>query len=314
MPQPSISSSRAGTSQTRERVKTWRGLSSIISRRSSLDPGYAIAWAGLADVHDSQAGIAADVRALDEAHQKARREIERALDLDPNLAEAYASRGRLKAAYEWDWTGADASMKRALELDAGNTDVVRRASYLAAALGHLDEAIGLSRRAVELDPLSLYAHLFLGLHSLSAGHFDEAEAAFRKILDLSPDYPGGHRLLGLVYLARSKPEFALQEIEREKEPGSRRFGFALTYHGLGRKKEADAALAELIEKEHEGSAFQIAEVYAFRGEVDTAFEWLERAYAQRDAGLAQMKGAPWLKSIEADPRYKAFLKKMRLPL
>jgi hypothetical protein len=90
------------------------------------------------------------------------------------------------------------------------------------------------------------------------------------------------------------------------------YGLALAYHALGRKKESDAALAELIGKYHADWAFQIAEVYAFRGEADRAFEWLERAYAQRDGGFIGMKGDPLLKSLERDRRYAAFLKKMRL--
>jgi hypothetical protein len=85
------------------------------------------------------------------------------------------------------------------------------------------------------------------------------------------------------------------------------------YHALGREKESDAALAELVSKYHAEGAFQIAEVYAFRGESDKAFEWLERAYAQRDSGLAELKGDPLVKSLEHDPRYAAFLNKMRLP-
>ena len=101
-------------------------------------------------------------------------------------------------------------------------------------------------------------------------------------------------------------------MEREPELEWRLQGLALAYHALGRKKESDAALAELIEKYHADWAFQIAEVYAFRGESDKAFEWLERAYAQRDGGLADLKGDPLLKSLERDPRY-AFLQKMRLP-
>lgn len=102
-------------------------------------------------------------------------------------------------------------------------------------------------------------------------------------------------------------------MEREPEPNWRLQGLALAYHALGRKKESDAALAEFVAKYHADGAFQIAEVYAFRGEADRAFEWLERAYAQHDGGLAYMKGDPLLKSLERDPRYAAFLKKMRLP-
>ena len=122
-----------------------------------------------------------------------------------------------------------------------------------------------------------------------------------------------HFLGGKVHLAQAHPQEALAEMEREREPAFRLQGQALAYHALGRKKEADAALEELIAKYHADWAYQIAEMYAFRGEADRAFEWLERAYAQRDPGLSEMKGDPLLKSLERDPRYAAFLKKMRLP-
>ena len=106
----------------------------------------------------------------------------------------------------------------------------------------------------------------------------------------------------------------MTEIEQEPSPLWRMYGLALAYHALGRKKEADAALAEFIAKYQADGAFQVAEIYAFRGEADRAFEWLERAYAQRDGGLTEIKGDFFLKSLERDPRYIAFLKKMRLPV
>jgi predicted Zn-dependent protease len=137
-------------------------------------------------------------------------------------------------------------------------------------------------------------------------------AAFKKALELSPEHPVLRTDLGRVYLAQAHPQEALAEMEREPEPLWRLYGQALAYHALGRKKEADAALAEFVAK-YQGD-FQIAEVYAFRGEADWAFEWLERAYAQRDPGISEMKGGdPLLKNLERDPRYAAFLKKMRLP-
>ena len=103
-------------------------------------------------------------------------------------------------------------------------------------------------------------------------------------------------------------------MQKEPEPVWRGYGLALAYHAAGKKKEADAALAEYIEKFQNEAAFQIAEIYAYRGETDKAFEWLERAYKQRDGGLTQMKGDPLLRSLERDPRYTAFLKKMKLPV
>ena len=101
-------------------------------------------------------------------------------------------------------------------------------------------------------------------------------------------------------------------MQKELEPAWRGLGLALAYHAAGKKKEADAALADYIKEFQNDAAYQIAEIYAFRGETDKAFEWLERAFMQRDGGLAQIKGDPLLRNIEKDPRYRAFLQKMKL--
>jgi TolB-like protein/Tfp pilus assembly protein PilF/predicted Ser/Thr protein kinase len=286
---------------------------SYFEQALKLDPGYARAWVGLANAHWSQAGGGYVPAA--EGYGKAREDVEKALALDPNLAEAHAALGSIRMLYDWDWSGADAEYSRALEIEPGNATVVGGAASLAATLGRFDEALRLDRRAVELDPLSIQAHAVLSSHALYAGLLDDAEAASRKVLELNPDFPGAHVKLGRLDLARSNPEKALAEMEQVPETSSwRRFGLALVYHALGRKQEADAALDAYIDQYKENWAFQVAEVYAFRGEKDKAFEWLERAYAQRDPGLSQMKGDPLLKSLESDPRYAAFLKKMRLPL
>jgi len=276
-----------------------------------LDPGYALAWVGLGVARSSQADRG--YLPTEEGYRKAREAAERALALDPNLAEAHAAMGWIKKNYDWDWAGADASYQRALALEPGNATVVRGAAALAATLGRFEEAMALDRRAVELDPLSVATHNNLGLAAYRAGRLEEAAAAFKKAVELNPERPSVHADLGRVYLAQAHPQEALAEMEREPEPFWRLYGLALAYHALGQKKEADAALAELVAKYQAEAAFQIAEVYAFRGEADRAFEWLERAYAQRDAGLSEMKGDPLLKSLERDPRYAAFLKKMRLP-
>jgi tetratricopeptide (TPR) repeat protein len=277
-----------------------------------IDPNYARAWDGLSSVHSTQADYG--YVSVDEGYAKAREETEKALELDPNLAAAHAGMGWIKTIYEWDWTGADAAFKKALELEPANADVVIPAAVLASKLGRFDEAITLTRRAIELDPLRVTAHNNLGSNAYYAGRYDEAEAAFRKALELNPQFPNTHASLGFVYLAQSKTEQALAEMQKESEPPFREQGFALVYYAAGKKKEADAALADYIEKYQNDAAFQIAQVYAYRGEADKAFEWLERAYKQRDGGLAGMKGDPLLRNIEKDPRYRAFLQKMNLPV
>jgi eukaryotic-like serine/threonine-protein kinase len=277
-----------------------------------LDPGYARAWTGLAAAHESQADRS--YVPIAEGYRKAHEEVRKALELDPNLAEAHAELGQIRTTYDWDWAGADAAFKRALELEPGNATVVRQAGRLAGTLGRFEETLRLDRRAVEMDPLSAPAHQNICVNSLYAGHLDEAEAACRKVLELNPEFPGAHMWIARVHLMRSDPSAALDEMARERDPFWRRFGLALAHHASGRKAEAAAALRELIEKHGDHGAFQVAEVHAFRGERDEAFAWLERAYSQRDGGLIAMKADPLLRSLEGDPRYAAFLQKMRLPL
>ncbi|HSA92131.1 MAG TPA: protein kinase [Terriglobales bacterium] len=277
-----------------------------------LDPSYAPGWVGLAEVRSRQAD--AGYLPTEEGYGKAREAVKRALELDPNLAEAHAAMGKIQRSYDWDWAGADASFRRALALEPGNATVLRHVAGLAATLGRFEEALPLDRRAVELDPLSAPAFFYRGMDAYYAGRLEEAEAAFRKALELTPERPLTHNLLSRIYLEQSDPQRALAEIEREPELLWSLFGRALVYHALGRKKESDAALTEMIAKYQAVSAYQIAQAYGFRGEADRAFEWLERAYTQRDGGLTQLKGDPLLRNIERDPRYAPFLKKMNLPV
>lgn len=286
-------------------------------RAIKLDPSYAPAWAELSRAHSDRAeafssGFELPASAsVHEEIRKAREAAERALALDPNLAAAHVAMGAIKTTYDWDWSGAEAYFHRALALEPGNSEVVLRAGGLATRLNHFDEALRLRRLAVELDPLHAVSHFCLAISAWGAGHLDEAEAEARKGLELDQRYPALHMVLSRVYLARSRPEEGLAEAERETVPGNRLQSLALAYHALGRRRESDRALAELIAKHHSG-AFMIAEVYAFRGEADSAFTWLERAYQGREETITEMKGDPLLKNLERDPRHAAFLKKMRL--
>ena len=276
-----------------------------------IDPRFARAWVGLATTHTAQADRSYIL--AKEGYEKARTEAEKAHQLDPNLAEGYVAMGWIKRSYDWDWVGADAAYRHALELEPDNPNAIRGKAALSSTLGRFDEAIQLDEQAVKVDPLRLSAHNNMGLDCYYARQWQKAEAAYRKVLEMTPDYPGAHGSLGLVYLAQSKNDEALSEMLKEQEPIWHNQGLALAYYAVRDEEKADAALKEVLQK-HKEDPFTIAEIYAYRGETDKAFEWLERAYSARDVGLSNMKGDPLLRNLEHDPRYTAFLKKMKLPI
>jgi len=280
-------------------------------RAAQLDPSYALAWVGLSRVSNRLANVG--LIPAEEGHRRAREAVERALALNPNLAEAYAQMGRIKQQVDFDWAGADASFQRAVALDPGNPEVVRTAASSAAIFGRFDEALQL-RRAVDLDPLNANSWESLAETEFWMGQLDKAAADSKKGLALSPDAFPGPIELSQIYVMQGRPQDALLEIELVRYDPFRAFLYAIAYHALGRKKESDAALSKLITQYHANMAYQIATVYAFRNQSDEAFEWLERAYAQRDSGLIGTKVEPALQNLHSDPRFTAFLKKLNLPI
>ncbi len=284
----------------------------IVSFKRALaaDPGFALPWAGLAWAYARQASMG--IIPAESGSKQAREAAQRALALHPKLVEAHTAMAYVLTGYDWDCAAADAEVQQALALDPGNADALLSAGILARTQGRFDEAIRLYQQAMAVDPLRAAAHNNLGLALYYAGKFPEAEAAMRKLLEQRPGFAGAQSHLSRVLLARGQPEAALAAIENESSEAWRAIGLPLPYHALGRRAESDAALRELTRKFAGDWAYQIAEVHAFRGEIDEAFGWLDRAYAQRDGGLSEIKGDPLLKNLESDPRHKAFLRKMKL--
>jgi TolB-like protein/DNA-binding winged helix-turn-helix (wHTH) protein len=279
-------------------------------RATELDPSYALAWAGLSRVRKWQG--ATRLIPEEEGNRLAREAVERALALNPNLAEAHIQMGRIKQQVDFDWAGAYASRQRAVELEPGNVDAIAAAAYSAVILGLFDEALRLSRRTVGLDPLNAVSWQARGEIELFVGQLDEAAADEKKALELSPDVWPGPIVLSKTYVMLGRPHDALPQIELIRYEPERAYLHAIAYHALGREKESDSALSGLIAK-YPGNTYTIADVYAYRNQSDEAFRWLERAYAQHDSGLIQTKVDPFLKNLHKDPRFAAVLKKLNLP-
>ena len=198
-------------------------------------------------------------------------------------------------------------------MEPGSAEVFRTRAYLSWVLGDLDQAVKLYEQAVALDPLRTNSQSGLGHLLYVVGRYDEAQAALQRALDLNPQAAFGHANLGKLLIAQGKPQQALVEIEKESLDWEKLTDQAWVYHALGREQDSNAALAELIAKHATDSAYQIAGVYAYRGESDKSFEWLERAYQERDAGLPEIKTDPLLKNLRHDSRFTELLKKLHLP-
>ena len=248
-----------------------------------------------------------------EGFRMARNDAERAIALDPASAAGYLALASTQISYDWDWDVANTCLTKAAALEPGSAELFRMRSELSAVLGNLHQAIDLYEQAVALDPLRADSHLHLGYLLYEAGRHDEAQAELQRSLELNSHAALVHGLLGKILIAKGEPNRALAEIDKEPTAWWQLAGLVLAYHSLGREQDSNAALAEFIAKHDTDSAFQIAQAYAFRAESDKSFEWLERAYKQRDSGLIEIKTDPLFNNLRHDARYVQLLKKMRLP-
>ncbi len=275
-----------------------------------LDPSFIQAAGALADMYQF-AGINGYLPPA-VAFEKTQHAAELALKLDPSFAEAHAYLGFIYGAYQWDWTRAEQETKLALALARNDVEVLWAATLHSMTLGRWDDALKFANVWVELDPLDPSAYRWLSLVESRRGRLAEAEVAIRRTLQVSPTLTNGQYELGLVLLARNQPEAALAEMLKETDDAPRLRGSAMAFFALGAKSDSDAALAQAL-KSYVRSPSGFAAVYAFRGESDEAFKWLDRAYAEKEPRLFRIKFATEFDSLRGDPRYKAFLKKMNLP-
>ena len=277
-----------------------------------LDANYASAWAQRSQVLRTMANLALIENT--EAFHRARESAQKAIALDPNLAAGYLAMAMVQINHDWDWEGADVSLRRAGLLEPGSAEVLRCRAHLARVLGRVDEAIELYKHAIALDPLKANFYLALGYELYIGGRYEEARDALQRAQDLNPQLSSLHLTRGQILLSEGHLQEARAEMENETGEWEKLTGEPLAYYALGRREESDGALKQLIATYQNDCAFQIAEVYAYRGETDIAFEWLDRAYRQRDAGAPELKTDPLVRSLRQDRRYTELLKKMRLPM
>ena len=291
-----------GRQGTRE---AWEQSIALFEQVIAIAPEYAAAWDGLANVYINQTNNSQ--RPIDDGYGLAREAATQALALDPTYASAHARLGWISMHHESDLEVAADYYERALALAPTNTTIMFGAASLAMTLDRIDTAIALENYATLHDPLYPVGHNNLGDSYLSAGQFDQAIASFRTALTLSPGYVGAQYRIGVVRLLNGEPKLALNAMQLESFQAWRLLGLAMAYDALGQTDESDVALVDMIEKYEQDAAYNIAYVFAFRGDNDLAFEWLQKAVLYNDPGLAEIANEPLFGSIKKDTRWLPFL-------
>jgi len=286
-------------------AKAWEQSIVLYQQALAAAPGYASAWAGLADVYSRQTNKA--LRSFDEGYALALDAAEKALEVDPENADAHASLGSIALSSNSDIAMSARHFEQALALGADNPDILLEAAILARSLGRQDVAIALLEFVVARDPVNSISHYRLGSTYLWAGRLDAAIASIRIALSLSPGRIVAQWAIGVALLLKGEPKAALEAMQQESDKGWRTAGLVLAYHALGQVAESDAALVEIIESLEHEAAYNIAYLFAFRGESDRAFEWLDKAVHYNDPGLQDIPVQPLFSNVHSDPRWLPFL-------
>jgi TolB-like protein/Flp pilus assembly protein TadD len=286
---------------------TQKGIE-LLKRSLLEEPRYAPAHAELASAYIFTTAFGTGGSAELEA---ARKETEAALRYDPTLATAYTLSANL-ALIKFDWAATGAQVGRALALEPNNPWALFIKGTLARVYGHVGDAIGYYRRALELNPLEMAIRLHLAFALQAEGRTDEARAEVNDALAISPNAVKLNFTLGMLELAQGRTDAARADVDREAAQWYRLTGQAIVADAQKRTADADAALKQLIDTDADSSAVQIAQVYAMRKDFDAAFRWLDRSYAQHDPGLVFFQTDPLLINLRGDPRYAAMRRKLNL--
>ncbi|MGH9859261.1 MAG: TPR end-of-group domain-containing protein, partial [Candidatus Acidiferrales bacterium] len=286
-------------------------------RATSVQPDYARAWVGLAD---SQILAVSYANAPPEpAMREARESVLKALALDSRLPEAHAWLGVIQTEYDWDWAGAERSLRRAVELDPNFAYAHKLYAEYLSYVGRGDEAVAEARLAQQLDPLSVVTNSMLGIALYRARRYDEAVRELDATVKLDPSHPLPYLPLGLAYSQLGRSQEAVAALERtlsltaDNSEMIAQLGYVRAR--AGQTEQARTLLDELARRSrnHYVSPFHFAIVYTGLGETQHALEWLEQGYEQRDWLMCVVKTDPIFDPLRREPPFQALLRRMNFP-
>jgi eukaryotic-like serine/threonine-protein kinase len=280
------------------------------------DPKYALAYSTIAYAYTDVGVGVAGALPPEEAFQRAKAAVRRALEIDSGLAEAHAIQAHLRFVCDYDWAGAEAELKRAIELDPNSGDTYDIYGLLLSSLERYDEAVVMQRRAHEIDPL---AHrMDIATTHLRAGRYDEALRTITRVIENDPHLAVAHATLGWTHFLMGRQDQGIAALQRavSLSPESTLYlaqlGQACAM--AGRTEQARELLRQLeaLSEQRYVSPYHLAYVYTGLGEHERAMDWLERAYEARAGGVFGVKGSFLFTPLRGHPRFQALLRKMNL--
>jgi TolB-like protein/Tfp pilus assembly protein PilF len=296
----------------RRNLEDYRKAVGFFDEAIRLDPDYALAYAERSEAWTFIGDLSNEKQK--EAWATARSDAEKAVAIGPRLSEAHAALGWVRFFVEWKFGEGLAELRRAKQLSPGNPTANDLLARVLVYLGHFQEAEQLARQAIELDPLNFLAQNNLARILYVEGKLGEAEASARKAAGLQPTAASSHRWQVMIAILRGDGETALREAQMEPDSTYRRFVLALAHYARGDRAAADAVLTELIAQDRNVAAYQIAQVYAWRGETEKAFEWLQIAFDNHDTGMLSLLIDPLFRGLHDDARFNSLLVKTGLPV
>jgi TolB-like protein/tRNA A-37 threonylcarbamoyl transferase component Bud32/predicted Zn-dependent protease len=286
----------------------------LFQQALTKDPAYAPAFVGLSNAQISLAGVG--YRPMLTAAPLAKAAAERAIELDPNLGEAYAARALARYHGEWDWAGAEQDFRRAEELSPGSAFVANQYAMFLAAMGRLEEALAYSKRGVDLDPLNPAARVYRAQFLFYARRYEEAAEECRQLLTLKPGDVFGQWMLAVILSEQKKYDEAIALfLGRKVASPETNWSLGYTYGRAGRRKDAQRVIDFLLKREQERYVWPgiIAITYIGIGDNEKAFLWLEKSYRERDWWLLWLLGDPRFDPVRNDPRFHDLVKRMKFP-
>jgi TolB-like protein len=276
-----------------------------------IEPAYEMARVGLAAVWLERVAAGDGEMLLVE---NARDALAATLQSRPELADAHGLLSYIRRNHDWDWHGALEAAEEAIRLNPGDPELMSAASLAMFTLGQFEKAGELLEASVRQDPINLSRRLRLGLLQEFSGEYQQSLSSYRQIIGLNPEFPGARAYRARVKIIQEKPDSAMKESKQEIDPFWKRYSQILALTAQESHGEAKSLLRQMIAEDGHHAAYQVTEILAFRGDIDAAFEWFQRAYDQKDGGMSEIIGNHFLRNLHGDPRWEEMLSLMSLPL